>query len=676
MKTGTSRALLLVLLSLAGIWLIRNHHEPDATGTVIVSQPEVPRGAMPAIKAAHWFGSGWAVNFWNTKLEARAEKDFAAIRDDGFNTLVLVVPWAGFTASATSTELDPDRMSRLLGLIRLADRMGLQVILRLSYAWDSMDASSGHRLVQLWHDPAVYSAWLDYLGGLWAAVADEPNVLFGFFSWEDLWGVMGFAEASAPDRLSYAGAIGFREWLQRHYTLDEINRRYALGWTQWEQSTIPARREPAFKLFLEFVDEAWIQRFFVPAQARFPKMSMEIRIDSDPVWNGEKLLEWHSHESAWDLPGADWTTIYWSPAMGGKNEGEQLSPAEAAGRLRGKLKLIHERTSARQIFIGQFLAEDFTPGYEKNGKIPREQVAEFLADAGDVLKDLAGGYGLWTWSDYFHDAIPNPEFREGLRGWTTEGEVVATEDGVRMAAGSAIGRTVYTFEYHSPGGPKAADLCVTASATETPRSVLQVEDQANATALGELGFGTESSEQCLHFTVIDTMRLTLTAAQGALVSKVSSHGFLQPSGMREADGQRKPIAEAYQALNQRLTKVPLLSIPLYEDGWMGKSLVQNLSLPAGEQQVLSLRTFRPADWPVHTALTISIDGQLLTNTFCDDNGSIRLPLPTSIRTMRVLRIEAEPTFSPEHDQRQLGCLIKDLVTEVPAATDPSRSHKD
>ncbi len=67
--------------------------------------------------------------------------------------------------------------------------------------------------------------------------------------------------------------------------------------------------------------------------------------------------------------------------MGGKNEGEQLSPKIAAERLRQSLVRIHENTAARNIFIGQFLAEDFTPGFERNGKIPRAQVAEFLAAA-------------------------------------------------------------------------------------------------------------------------------------------------------------------------------------------------------------------------------------------------------------------------------------------------------
>ena len=67
--------------------------------------------------------------------------------------------------------------------------------------------------------------------------------------------------------------------------------------------------------------------------------------------------------------------------MGGENRGETLTPDVAVDRLTLKLKQLRAVTGDRPIFIDQFRVEDYTPGFELNGRIPRERVGEFLAAA-------------------------------------------------------------------------------------------------------------------------------------------------------------------------------------------------------------------------------------------------------------------------------------------------------
>ncbi len=646
---------------------------PAAVPVAVDLQPEGQDKASHYLRAAHWFGSGWPVNFWNTDLESRAEADFRAIREDGFNAVVLVVPWRGFAPDPRSGALDPQRVQRLRGLMRTAALEKLDVVLRISFAWDSLSREPGDRLLDLWLDDAVHAGWLAHVQALWEAVGQEPNLRFGFFSWEDLWAVTGLAGAPPDARLAGARLIGFQQWLQQNHSLSAVAELYRTRFAEWADVPVPTRREPAFKLLLEFVDHAWLQRYFLPAQQRFGRLSMEVRIDSDPIWDGDTLLEWHSHESAWDLPGAAWTTLYWLPAMGGENKGEKISPSLAAERLQRTLERVLSKTGGRPIFIGQFLAEDYTPGFELNGRIPREQIGEFLAAARDPLQQLASGYGLWAWRDYHHDAIANPEFIAGLAGWEAIGDVEPSSDGVEIAANASITTALSLHAYHAPGGPELANICIDGQAAGAERVMVALHDVEHDRDLGRLQLEPGvSSRDCLEVRTESLMRLRFTADSPTRLQRIGSSGFVQHSGMRDAQGQPKPIASAYRSLNQALRTAPWVEVPLYQDGWMGRSFSTVLPRPDARSSVLRFTTHLPADWPVQPRLAVSIDGVSLGVVDCVGGVASSLSLadaPVGAGHLR-LRIDSSQTHRPPSDQRDLACVISDLqVTPVATAED-------
>jgi len=629
---------------------------PDSSS----AEPPVATSDEPYLKAVHWFGDAWAVNFWNTDLESRAEADFQRILDDGFNAVVFLVPWPGFAPDPAAGELDNDRVARLRAFMQLAHDMGLKSILRVSYAWDALDPGAAGRLSSLWRDEAHYAGWLDYLDSLWQAVEDQPGLQFGFFSWEDLWAVISLGHAEPEARLQAARDIGYDEWLARRYSLATLSERYGQSFSSHAQVMVPARREPAFALFLEFVNQAWIERFFLPAQQRFPLLSMEIRIDSDPIWDGEELVEWFHHYAAWDLPGAEWVTLYWSPAMGGENQGETLPPELAVERLSWWLDRVQEQAGPRQIFIGQFLVEDFTPGYENNGRIARDQVSEFLRLAAPVLADKTGGIGLWTWTDYGHDALPNPDFEAGLAGWSADAAVRVSDGVARLEPGDELATEIDRHAYHAPGGPEQAELCLTARSLEPGEASIDVRLPDLDEAAGfTLKFGPEFERRCRDYPVLDRMQVRLAALDDVALARVNSIGFVQQSGMRRQDFQDKPIAASYRDLVARLDRQPALLRPRYADGWMGRYMIDRLSLPS-DGQALRIGTHLPEDWPLEVELTVTIDGELRARLPCRPGLVHDIPLSPNDSGSSQIRIEASSVHQFVGDARDLGCLLTEF----------------
>ena len=650
---GGAKKLPLIVIALlmfvAVLWIGGNRHVQG-----------LDHASETYIRAAHWFGGSWPVGFWNTDLRARAESDFALLRDDGFNTVVFLVPWAGFAPDPLSGELDDQRVQLLRDLMDLAQDMNLQVILRVSYGWDSLEqGEDGARMAAVWLSEAYRQGWLQYLESLWDAVGDHPALMFGFFSWEDLWAVMNFPGATLAQRLAGASDSGFRDWLKERAELDEVSERFRVDFERWEEVPIPTRREPAFRYFLKFINQAWIERFFVPAQTRFPSLSMEVRIDSDPVWDGETLLEWFSHEAAWDLPGAEWVTLYWAPSMGGENRGEILEPEEAARRLQWWLQRVAGGAGSRKIFIGQFLAEDFTPGYEQNGRLARDEVGRFLELAAPVLRDHAAGVGLWTWTDYGHDQIRNPDFSAGLKGWRHHQDVFNDDGVLRLGNGHWLIAELQSA-HHADGGPSVSRLCVRGRATNEAGALLVSPGPDRIEQPGRLNFGESESVECLEYPVRGIQELRLDVDGGLSIDSATSISFVQKSGMRDLDFQPKAVARYYRALNHSLGSSQAAEQPRYEDGWMGRQLRKRMDADAEGAGRLHLQTYLPPDWPVSPELRVSIDGRYVGTVACRVEGDYKFELSDEPAANVMLAIEASQTHQPPGDARRLGCHITSL----------------
>ena len=91
-------------------------------------------------KAATYVGNEWPVNFWNSEMNTLQE-DFEKIREDGFNAVVIIVPWRQFQPDLSSRRKNQSAYESLSRILDAAEANGLRVILRAGYTWDCFDPS-------------------------------------------------------------------------------------------------------------------------------------------------------------------------------------------------------------------------------------------------------------------------------------------------------------------------------------------------------------------------------------------------------------------------------------------------------------------------------------------------------------------------------------------------------
>ena len=114
------------------------------------------------VRAVTYAGREWVINFWSTETEYM-EEDFARIREDGFNAIILCVPWREFQPSVLISAFNEDAFAKLRTVCETAERQGLSVMLRLGYSWDYYDHSNVlERFEGLIYDDTYLEAWKRY----------------------------------------------------------------------------------------------------------------------------------------------------------------------------------------------------------------------------------------------------------------------------------------------------------------------------------------------------------------------------------------------------------------------------------------------------------------------------------------------------------------------------------
>jgi hypothetical protein len=76
------------------------------------SAPLSPR-TFERLRAVHYFADTYPKQFWNSFEPADVDRDFERIKADGFNGIVLVVPWAQFQPSRADGKHDEQMFERL-----------------------------------------------------------------------------------------------------------------------------------------------------------------------------------------------------------------------------------------------------------------------------------------------------------------------------------------------------------------------------------------------------------------------------------------------------------------------------------------------------------------------------------------------------------------------------------
>lgn len=516
-----------------------------------------PRPAPP-IRATHWFGDHWAKNLVNAFRREDVAGQFATLREDGFDTVILVVSWADFQpVFDPCCAFDERAFERLRFLLDEAERQQLRVMLRIGYAWGFHPDSPPTlvRVHRLMNEATTRDAFLRFVERLGGTIAGRPHVSMSFMSWEDQW-LRRIEPAAAADYARFVASLPAAE-------------RPA------DTARLPRPDDDSAALFHRYWDWLMIEALLAPAQQWIPNLGYEVRIDKEPVWrvdaDGTRSVErWIDHRTMYRQPGDLPLVLYWAPYWGAQNTGERLRAAQSLDLLDGMLAEARSWSGDRESFIDQFNLIDNTPGHEHNAILPDDQIAPFLRGAVCMLKDhRVLGIGLWTGRDYAESPLYNPSFAYGLEGWTLvdasgqavpEAAALVLEAGqdpqLALRAGQRLGQSFGIERGRLPHRDDRPDqACV--DATSAAGATLRVRAGAGEPATLALPPG-HAGRAC---TAIDShpqaerLDLELAAIDGeATLRGVWLFDHVQDGGMRTVDNGPGRHLDAFRTFNAAMMR--------------------------------------------------------------------------------------------------------------------------
>jgi hypothetical protein len=391
--------------------------------TVMQGPPSHPE----FIRAAHYFSDGWALNMWQVMDPRKVLGELRAIQQDGFNTIILVIPWRGFQVDQLEPAYDSFYERQLTRVMSAADRLGLSVIVRVGYTFQiAMDNNlSGITQAQrLLTDEDTQQAWLHYLTHIYRICHGYRSFRQGFLSWEEFWHAFGSWQLrDSRPRIEQAEATGY---------LDYLKKRKIEGVTE-----VPRPGDPAHASFHAFTNHR-IRAFYELARSAFPGLSMEFRVDKERMQTGDEI-EWVRNDDYSDL--SELRFSYWAPFMGAENRGEKLDAEQAAHLFGHMLDEVSYQGSRPEHIVDQFNFVDEAPKFKGvHAEIHDDQVARFLQMSVPLLREKARGYGIWAYRDYRQNILYNARFLMGMQGWQVprgRGRLLRRA-GLRLGSGTVL----------------------------------------------------------------------------------------------------------------------------------------------------------------------------------------------------------------------------------------------
>ncbi len=381
------------------------------------------------LRSATYFADEWPINFWNSENDT-LEADMAQIAADGFNSIILVVPWREFQPTIDPVTYCDYAFEKLDAVMEAARAQGLWVCLRVGYTWDYYDESEDvrERFRALMGDELTLAAWDDYVVTLYERASAHGNLFGGFITWEDTWNFTAYASAlgNTEESRECAQYCGYTDYVGSHYTIDEVNRLYGEEFQSFSEMYMPASDQPAMALLYEFFDK-WQMELLAHSQTLFPNLTMEVRMDADPVYDESGEMYWYSHRDTYSCGDATYVALMYGVPIGHLNQGEKLTASEALAKSEQMLDEVMEYTDGKLLYIEQFLYMDNTVGFEYNAQVKDDELAEYILDMADVLKGCSMGYGVWTYRDYANNQLYNSQFALGDAGWELTGGAKVTE---------------------------------------------------------------------------------------------------------------------------------------------------------------------------------------------------------------------------------------------------------
>lgn len=399
----------------------------DSADWVVIrkSQPEFVSdfGAEGYVKSATYFADEWPINFWNSEMD-NLTMDLEQIKNDGFNSIIIVIPWKEFQTSIEPIVYSEYAFDNLKKVMVACDEIGLDVYARIGYSWDYYNDENEYileRYIGLMGDSNVQEAWYDYAESLYSVLSDYESFQDAFLTWEDFWGVLAICDLESDnDKLEYAKNIGYQEWIENNFSIDEFNRKYETAYDEYIDIPVPKRTDMAMESMYRFYDQ-YLNSLLKSTQSVFPNISMEVRLDADLVTTKEGDMQYYSHNDTYLCEDSDFTATMYGIPMGCENKGEKISAEEAMSHTQYILSSLLDYNMGKPVYIEQFLFLDNTPEFSYNAQIKEDEIGIYLENVSSILDEYTKGYGIWTYRDYRNNMIYNGQFALEGDGWVQEG---------------------------------------------------------------------------------------------------------------------------------------------------------------------------------------------------------------------------------------------------------------
>ena len=386
-------------------------------------------GSEGYVKSASYFADEWPINFWNSEMDY-LDADMEQIKNDGFNSIILVIPWREFQPTVSPITYNEYAFHKLDEIMKAANTVGLDVYTRIGYTWDFYEDEEDNildRFYQLLGDADTQKAWYDYVNQMYTTLCEYSNFKGGFIVWEDFWNNLSVCDETSEDlRKEKAQFIGYQEYVKINYSLDDYNNNYGTSYVSYEDIPVPMKTEPAMEAMYGFYD-TFLNSLLAKSQEDFPDLSMEVRMDWDTVYNTDGTTRYYNHASTYTCENAGYTATMYGIPMGFENKGERVTYTEAMEKTEYILQELKKQNEQKPVYIEQFIFADNTPGFKNNAQIKESDMNLYLENVADILLENSEGYGIWTYRNYRSNIIYNSQFALDDKGWKTSGDVSFAE---------------------------------------------------------------------------------------------------------------------------------------------------------------------------------------------------------------------------------------------------------
>ena len=499
------------------------------------------------LKAATYVSDALVSNFWNSESD-HMDEELAQIAADGFNSIVLVVPWREFQPGVLPVSYNRYAFQKLDKVMNAANAHGLMVELRVGYVWDyyNDDVVTG-RFRDLLKDPSTRAAWLAYAKQIYRTASAHSNFYGGFMTWEDFWNYVEDAAnlGKGANSRNAAKECGYQTWLKKHYSLKQVNEYYqpAEKFTSYDNVYIPARKDYAYKLFYEFYDD-FLNDLLEDTQKVFPNLSMEVRLDVDPVdAQDENGQVGASHYGTFPCADAGYTSLMYSVSMG-HGFGDVLSAQEAIKTMNEQLSLVRANNGGKPVFIDQLLYMDATEGFEQNARLAESHRGAFLTGIPDTLRAHTNGYAVWTYRNYTNNPVYNHQFALGTRGWNVTNGSVMERNGssqLLLQSGGSLSQKVG----HRIGGRTTHDGHVRFTADSDEPAVLTVKLGSMSQTVKVNG----PKQYDLNLGRKGFYEVSFETDGDIYLDNIHVYNFVQDGQLRDIDGNELSCMGAMRTLN-------------------------------------------------------------------------------------------------------------------------------